>query len=412
MKYGQPMISRDTRRLLVTIAVSIALLWVLARIRFQETATQTPVAPVLAQLRPAANYDDLARLVADVRPIVAAAVVPAGTGTAFRVSSDRAVTLHPHEGMTVIAKDRATQLAVVAVAEAEPAGVIPWMPRVLDYPRFFLVGERTVDRVSVRPIFVGTLTAAISPYWETEVWLVPTGVDLPAGRFVFTTEGALAGLSIVERGHSAIVPAAQLLQAAQRIAEAPPGPVGTLGVDVQPLSPALAAAAGTDSGVIVTMVDPAGAAADVLAPTDVVEAVNGHTIESIDDWRARILRIEAGDTVSLRVRAAGERREVQVKATSAAPPAPRSDTHGLGLQLAPANSGSRVIGVQPGSSGAHASLQAGDLITAVGRQLTPTPSEVARAFAALPPGETLIVAFSRGTTHQLATLRKTRPGTP
>ena len=183
-------------------------------------------------------------------------------------------------------------------------------------------------------------------------------------------------------------------------------------MDVQPLSPALASAAGTDSGVIVSMVDPAGAAANVLAPTDVVEAVNGHTIESIDDWRARVLRVDAGDTVSLRVRAAGERREVQVTATSAAPPAPQPDTHGLGLQLAPANSGSRVIGVQPGSSRAHASLQPGDLITAVGRQMTPTPSEVARAFAALPPGETLIVAFSRGTTHQLAPLRKTTPGTP
>ena len=410
MKYGQPMISSETRRLLVTIAVSIALLWVLARIRFHEsTAPQTAVAPVLAQLRPAANYDDLARAIADVRPIVAAAVVPVGAGTAFRISSDRAVTLHPDEGMSVIATDRATQLAVVSVAAAEPAGVIPWMPRVLDYPRFFLVGERTIDRVTVRPVFVGTLAPAISPYWESEVWHVPTGVDLPAGRFVFTTEGALAGLSIVESEHSAIVPAAQLLRAAQRIAEAPPGPEGTIGVDVLPLSPALAAAAGTKSGVIVSMVDPAGAAADLLAPTDVVEAVDGHTIGSIDDWRARVLRIEAGETVSLRVRAEGQIRDVQVTAIPASAPALQPDAHGLGLQLAPASSGSRVVGVQPGSSGAHASLQPGDLITAVGRQMTPTPSQVARAFAALPPGETLIVAFTRGTTHQLAPLRKTRP---
>ena len=147
MKYGQTMISSETRRLLVTIAVSIGLLWVLARIRFQErTAPPTAVAPVLAQLRPSASYDDLARAVADVRPIVSAAVVATGAGSAFRISGDHAVTLHPDGGMPVIATDRATQLAVIGVPRAELAGVIPWMPRVLDYPRFFLVAERAGDR--------------------------------------------------------------------------------------------------------------------------------------------------------------------------------------------------------------------------------------------------------------------------
>ena len=177
------MISSETRRLLVTIAVSIGLLWVLARIRFQErTAPPTAVAPVLAQLRPAASYDDLARAVADLRPIVSAAVVPTGAGSAFRISGDRAVTLRPDGAMPVIATDRATQLAVIGVPLAEPAGVIPWMPRVLDYPRFFLVAERAGDSIAIRPIFVGTLTPVISPYWDSEVWHVPAGVDLPPGQ--------------------------------------------------------------------------------------------------------------------------------------------------------------------------------------------------------------------------------------
>ena len=318
MKYGQTMISSETRRLLVTIAVSIGLLWVLARIRFQETAPPTAVAPVLAQLRPSASYDDLARAVADLRPIVSAAVVPAGTGSAFRISSDRAVTLHPDGAMPVIATDRATQLAVIGVHLAEPAGVIPWMPRVLDYPRFFLVAERAGDSMSIRPIFVGTLTPVISPYWDSEVWHVPAGVDLPPGRFVFTTEGALAGVSIVDRGQCAIVPAAQLLKTAQQLADAPPGTEGTLGVEVQPLSPALGSAAGTDTGVMVSMVDASGPAADVLAPTDVIDTIDGRAIRSIDDWRARTLRLAAGDSVSLQVRSAGQSREVRITATASA----------------------------------------------------------------------------------------------
>ena len=33
---GQPVISRETRRLLITIVMAVTALWVLARIRFQE----------------------------------------------------------------------------------------------------------------------------------------------------------------------------------------------------------------------------------------------------------------------------------------------------------------------------------------------------------------------------------------
>ena len=143
------------------------------------------------------------------------------------------------------------------------------------------------------------------------MWLVPTGVDFPAGRFVFTTEGALAGLSIVERGHSAIVPAAQLLKAAQQSPRHRRGPEGTLGVDVQPLSPALAAAAGTDSGVIVSMVDPRGPRqTSSHRPTSSSTSTDTRSDRLMTGVRAS-LRIEAGDSVSLRVRAAGERREVQ-----------------------------------------------------------------------------------------------------
>ena len=172
----------------------------------------------------------------------------------------------------------------------------------------------------------------------------------------------------------------------------------------EPLSPALGAAAGADTGVMVNMVDAAGPAADVLAPTDVIDTIDGRAIRSIDDWRARTLRLAAGDSVSLQVRSAGQSREVRDYRDRAITPrqstprmrAPPSGADSLGLQLAAViNSGSRVVRVQPGSSAAHAALQPGDLITAVGRQTKPIPSQVTRAFAALPAGESLIVAFTR-----------------
>ena len=72
---GQPVISRETRRLLITVVAAVATLWVLARIRFQERpVTSTPVPNVLAQLRPSSSYADLARLIADIRPTIVASV--------------------------------------------------------------------------------------------------------------------------------------------------------------------------------------------------------------------------------------------------------------------------------------------------------------------------------------------------
>ncbi len=56
MKYGQTMISSETRRLLVTIAVSIGLLWVLARIRFQEDSASNSGG---ACARPASSLGEL-----------------------------------------------------------------------------------------------------------------------------------------------------------------------------------------------------------------------------------------------------------------------------------------------------------------------------------------------------------------
>jgi S1-C subfamily serine protease len=180
-----------------------------------------------------------------------------------------------------------------------------------------------------------------------------------------------------------------------------------LGVGVQPVSAALAPVLGVDSGVVVTAVDPGGPAADDLAPTDVIVTIDGRAIESIDSWHARVLRLAAGDTVSLGVRSGGENRNVQITAVPAAPTAAEPATHTLGLQLAPvANSGSRVLRVEPGSRGAATSLQPGDVITAVGRQSAPTPSDIARAFAAVSPGGALIIAFTRGQDHHLAAIHK------
>lgn len=405
------MISRETRRLLITIAVSIAALWVLARIRFQDSsASPAAVAPVLAQLRPAATYANLAQTVADLRRAVGVAVVPLGTGVALRISADRALTLSPEPLVQPLALDRATGLAIVAVEPGDPSGVMPWVPRVLDYPRYLLVAERAEEGVALRPIFVGTMSPDSSVVWGGTIWKLPPGTPVAPASPIFTGEGAFAGVSISTEGGSAIVPASLLLSSAQRLVAEPSRPAGTLGVSVQSLTPALAAASGASTGVIVSAVDRKAAAVGVLMPTDIIETIDGTNIESIEHWQARMARVNAGDVVSMRIRAAGVTREVQITAAAADSPPAAADDARLGLQLvAEPRIGARVTGVDPQSRADRASLRAGDVITAIGRQLTPTPAQVVRTFASLPPGGAMIVAFTREHEPHLAVISKTAP---
>ena len=71
MERRRPRVSRETRQLLGIVAVSVTVLWGLARLRYpHEAATPNPVPPVLAQLAPASPFDAVASSLADVLPQV------------------------------------------------------------------------------------------------------------------------------------------------------------------------------------------------------------------------------------------------------------------------------------------------------------------------------------------------------
>ena len=210
MKYGQSVISRETRLLLITIVVSIAALWVLARIRFQEQpVTSDPVPAVLAQLRPAAGYADLARAIAEIRPGIVAAVLADHGVAALRIREDAGVALIP-QADTSLASDRATGLTIVQIPAAPLPSLMPWAPRLVDYPRYLVAAELAGEHVSLRPVFVGALVPTESALWSGETWVLPPAVSIVPGTFVFTTDGAFAGLAVEYNGRIAIVPATLL----------------------------------------------------------------------------------------------------------------------------------------------------------------------------------------------------------
>ena len=414
----RPSVSRETRRLLIAGAAAVAVLWVLASIRFDDQPALNPVPSVLGQLNSGAQFEALAseidglqgRLLPSLLLVdVSSATVEESTHrtAALRWRDDLALLLLPTEPpsspparLDVRAADPATRLAVIRVAGQSAAiPLTPWTPRRVEQPRYLTSSDVTPVGVSLRPSFVGSLVPTSAPAWPDTVWAVPSGTDLASGSFLFTTTGEFVGLVIRRSDGLAVVPGATVFAEADRLLTSQPSPAGTIAVEVQALTQAVAALTGATGGVVVTSIEPEGPAWSALMVGDVIEAVDGRDLMQRPQWDARMSRLTADETLVLRVRRRGEVREISLEATAL----DRDSVGGtLGLALRRrAGLGAEVTGVQPTSAAHRAGLSVGDVITLFGERQAPTPAQITRSFAALRPGERLMVAITRGEAHHV-----------
>jgi hypothetical protein len=408
----RPAVSRETRLLLAAGILAVASLWLLARIRFPERpVTPNPVPAVLSQLGTSPKYDDLAGEIWQLQTRLQPALVALERAAALRLRDDLAVTLVPagtnrelwNSKATVLARDAASGIAVVRLARPVPtpsSPAAPWTSRQLPQSRYLFASVTSPEGVSVRPVFVGSFHPLDSPLWSEPLWMVPERTDLEAGAFLFTTSAELAGLVMSLGGRLVIVPGAIVLAEAERLLTRPPGPAGVMGVEVQDLTPPLAAVTGVAAGVVVAWVDPSSAISRQLSTGDVIEAIDGRTVTGRQYWNVRAARLAVGETLTLRVRHLGEVRDVVVVAGAPPPPADRS----LGLTLRARRDGAEIVAVAPGSAAHQAGLNAGDVITLVAATSAPTPAQVVRSFAAIDAGRRLMVAVTRGDAHFVTTL--------
>ena len=210
----RPSVSRETRRLLTAGVLAVAVLWLLARIEFQERpVTPNPVPAVLGQLAGAPAYDDLAPAVGRMRGRIEAVLVtldipPDGVRqapsrvSALRLRDDLAVTLLPQVDRLrpavadlVVASDPVSGLSVVRVP-GPPAASVPavWYPAQPAQPRYLITSDVSPGGVSLRPVFAGSLDSLGSPVWPAPIWGVPGRSDLLPGSFLFTNGAELVGL--------------------------------------------------------------------------------------------------------------------------------------------------------------------------------------------------------------------------
>jgi hypothetical protein len=317
----RPRVSRETRLLLTAGLLAIAALWLLARVRFRDRPLPpSPLPAVLGQLTTGPKLDDVAAEVGEVRTrlapwLVAVEWPPAGNGApapsgwmaALRYRESVAIGwLSPRsasDAPAVVAVDRASGVALVRAAGQTPnSSLAAWVPRGPHEPRYLVATDVSAAGVSLRPAFIGSFDTVSSGLWPAPLWALAAGSDLSPGALLFTGNAEFVGMVIAHGGQRAIVPAATLLAEAGRLHEHPPGPAGVLGIGVQAATPVVAAAAGATSGVVVTSVDPAGAAKNRLNVGDVIEAVDRLPVAGLADWEVRMARLTAGQTVDLRGR--------------------------------------------------------------------------------------------------------------
>lgn len=430
--------SRETRLLAATIAVSVLVLLVLGRFRFPD-GPSIGVEPVqsqpLARLASRAAFDDLSlaigQLTSRVGPslvVLRLSLVDHGTASGavplpqtvfvpgIRVRDDVAVARVPAgarvEGVvgapgatSVVGHDPVRELALVRIP-AQPAQVLGMREGTtpLPAPGYVAMASASQGGVALQPLFVGRSDAQADPRWDVPLVTLGPGIQADGGAPVFTLDGRLAGLTMpTDTGPGVVlVPSEALMTAVDEIFAGATVSSGDIGVATQPLDGRAARATGAPAGAVVSFVEDGGPALDQLWVGDVITAVNGQPILSPAALQQRVRRARPGTSLTLTVLRDGNYLSLPVKAralptptTSAAAPADTAASD-LGLTLrAEAGQGAQVVRVRAGSAADVAGLAAGDLIHAVGRERTPSPSSVQQAWNALPGGGSVFLGVTR-----------------
>jgi hypothetical protein len=355
--------SRETRLLLLTIAVSVSVLLVLARFRFPDEAPAPPAQP-LEQLAARATFDELAGIVERlnrtiaptlvvlrtaapeslepralpmllerppannqamgyvaalrVRPTTALALLGPGQTVQAVVGDDGAVPL-------VLAQDPIRRLAVVRVPATDPDIGWQWRPlSSITVPRYVVSVEASRGGPTLRPVFFGRTDRFSEPRWPVPLLVLgPTSVTAE-GSFVFSLQGELIGMAVMEAGVTALLPAGALRAAADGLYEHGSPHVTDFGLSLRPLAPGEAKTVGTTGGLMIASVNKGALAEGRVRPGDVLQEVDGEPAVNPDAVLLKLAETKPGATVMFTVLRDFEALSVPVTVPGALPSGPGS----------------------------------------------------------------------------------------
>jgi len=180
---------------------------------------------------------------------------------------------------------------------------------------------------------------------------------------------------------------------------------GWIGVGIQPVTDAIATALNLPEtkGTIVSSVSAGGPSVGVLREGDVILSFNGQPLQKSRDLPRFVARTRPGASVPVEILRDRTRQTlfltIGTRAREAAlvpqvSTAPTYETAsampGLGVQLAPAANGARVVSVDPRSAARDAGIVRGDVITQVADRPVSTPEDVQGALAVTGNGAVLM----------------------
>jgi S1-C subfamily serine protease len=432
---GQARAPRETRLLVATLIVSALVLLLLAQLRFPDNpdlvvdATAQPldrlaarasydelaagVARVEAQIFPnlvvlqlAAPDDDSPRALADVLSLDTREVAPRHV-PALRTSGITALaTLGPDARVTgvvgregqaagvarIIAADPLRRVAVVNVPLAAARTIVRLPLASLQTPTYVVAIEGTSAGITARPIFLGNRERYVATRWSRP--LLPLGGSAVApGALIFSLDSQFIGAVVREGGTLAIAEAQDVYDTIDQLSAGVIAGPADAGLSVQALTPALAIATGTATGVVIADVDPEGPAAGLVRPGDVVTRVEGQPVTSPEELLLRVAEFTHGASVRLGVTRDGEPLDVSVMLALAPAIADGSAPGEPVLEADPA--GVRVVVVPPGSALAEGGVRAGDLVVRAVELDAPTPGALADRLAATAPGDFTLLIVRR-----------------
>lgn len=419
---------RETRLLLATIAVSVGMLLLLARFRFPDEAareTAEPAPAPLERLAARATYEELAAVMADLERRILPSVFAVGAQNAdgvrhfpaVRVTPDRAVALLPSDrrslavGSTtapqILLRDTTTELVVIQTAP-QPESVVTFPSAAArPGPRYVAVVEAMAGAIAVRPVYIGRADPFADPRWSDQLLsIAAVQQTLTSGSAVFSLDGTFLGLATDAGGRLVVVRSPTLRDAAGATLPAPQSGRGDLPLDVQPLTPALANAAGAEKGVMVSHVADSALIEGEIAAGDVIQAIDGNEVTSLAGYQQIAQSRAAGAKVAVQLVRKGKPRSATLIATAANGAAPgATGTIGMSLRTVP-DVGAEVVTIDAGGAAVRAGLRPGDVIVTLDYADDPTAQDVLRAFRSAAPGTHLLLTVQRDGTHRVVALEK------
>jgi serine protease Do len=181
---------------------------------------------------------------------------------------------------------------------------------------------------------------------------------------------------------------------------------GMLGVTVQAVTADIASSLGLPEvkGALVSAVTPGSPAERAgVRRGDVIVEIDGASVADSNALRNHVARLQPGTTTTLKVVRGGQERQVSVQLAElprtaqdeSSRPAREGSEGGLGLSVAPGQSGVEVTGVDPSGPAAEAGIRTGDVIEEVNGTAVRSASDL-RSAVGHADGKPSLVLVRRG----------------